>query len=493
VARERVNTVTHCLGRRAGRAAGLGGALSLRFRPLFSPTPRPPPGDPPLFFPCWPAFASPRAARRRGRSRRRGGHAGGRRSRGEWFVAAIGGGGRDPEQRRRPGRRPRGKKGCTGASRRRPRADAPPSFLAPRRRARPARSTPAPPRPPAPPRAAPDADAASAPAPVGWKGARPAPLAASLALGLAVRFLLPIPAGLTPDAWSLLAVFTTTIAGLVLEPLPTGAWACVCATGALASGAMSFAQAFSAFRNDVIWLIVVSFFFAAGFQKTGLGERVANIFVRAFGASSLGLAYGLAAAEACLAPAMPSTTARAGGVFMPIIDSLARGAGSLPSERGRGGEGGGAAAARARRPPRLSFQTTPRAPSWAPSSSKPSFRGRSTRPPSSSRPQRRWEGGGGGWSDGARPPTRARAPRPHHGRAPPPPEPALHEAGRRAGRRHPGRVDDLVRGGVAPRARRPRARARARVQAAAAVRHPHPRRAQSGSGSLEGDGPALEG
>jgi hypothetical protein len=84
-------------------------------------------------------------------------------------------------------------------------------------------------------------------------------------------------AGLTPDAWSLLAVFTTTVAGLVLEPLPTGAWAAVCVTGAIASGALTFAQAFSAFRNDVIWLIVTSFFFAAGFQKTGLGERVANI------------------------------------------------------------------------------------------------------------------------------------------------------------------------------------------------------------------------
>ena len=172
----------------------------------------------------------------------------------------------------------------------------------------------------------------ASPPPFVWKGAKPLPLAASLALGLAVRFLIPIPAGLTPDAWSLLAVFTTTVAGLVLEPLPTGAWAAVCATGAIASRALTFAQAFSAFRNDVIWLIVTSFFFAAGFQKTGLGERIANLFVKAFGKSTLGLAYGLAAAEAVLAPAMPSTTARAGGVFMPIIDSLARASGSKPND-----------------------------------------------------------------------------------------------------------------------------------------------------------------
>ena len=67
-----------------------------------------------------------------------------------------------------------------------------------------------------------------------------------------------------------------------------------------------------------------------GFEKTGLGERVATLFVKAFGKSTLGLAYGLAFAEGLIAPAMPSTTARAGGIFMPIMKSLSESAGSLP-------------------------------------------------------------------------------------------------------------------------------------------------------------------
>ena len=49
------------------------------------------------------------------------------------------------------------------------------------------------------------------------------------------------------------------------------------------------------------------------------------------GKSTLGLAYGLSAAETVIAPAMPSTTARAGGIFMPIISSLAQQSGSKPS------------------------------------------------------------------------------------------------------------------------------------------------------------------
>ena len=69
-----------------------------------------------------------------------------------------------------------------------------------------------------------------------------------------------------------------------------------------------------------------------GFQKTGLGERVATLFVKAVGQSTLGLAYGLGVAELFLAPAMPSTTARAGGIFMPIINSLSLASGSEPGE-----------------------------------------------------------------------------------------------------------------------------------------------------------------
>ena len=52
-------------------------------------------------------------------------------------------------------------------------------------------------------------------------------------------------------------------AGLVLEPLPTGAWAFLAVTTAIVTKTLTFQQAFSAFTNDVIWLIVVSFFFAA--------------------------------------------------------------------------------------------------------------------------------------------------------------------------------------------------------------------------------------
>ncbi|KAK4748748.1 hypothetical protein SAY87_015334 [Trapa incisa] len=51
-----------------------------------------------------------------------------------------------------------------------------------------------------------------------------------------------------------------------------------------------------------------------------------------FGKSTLGLSYGLTLSEALIAPAMPSTTARAGGVFVPIIKSLSLSSGSRPGD-----------------------------------------------------------------------------------------------------------------------------------------------------------------
>ncbi|KAK6156776.1 hypothetical protein DH2020_011024 [Rehmannia glutinosa] len=116
------------------------------------------------------------------------------------------------------------------------------------------------------------------------------------------------------------------------QPLPVGAWAFLGLTASVLTKTLTFTSAFSAFTNEVIWLIVISFFFARGFVKTGLGDRIATYFVKWLGKSTLGLSYGLTLSEALIAPAMPSTTARAGGVFLPIIKSLSLSAGSKPGE-----------------------------------------------------------------------------------------------------------------------------------------------------------------
>ncbi|CAL9095178.1 unnamed protein product [Musa textilis] len=184
--------------------------------------------------------------------------------------------------------------------------------------------------------AAPNPESTPAPSPQPAQGAKPVLLAISLAVGLAVRFLVPRPVEVTPQAWQLLAIFLSTIAGLVLSPLPVGAWAFIGLTASVITKTLTFSAAFGAFTNEVIWLIVISFFFARGFVKTGLGDRIATYFVKWLGKSTLGLSYGLTVSEAFIAPAMPSTTARAGGVFLPIIKSLSLSSGSKPGDRSAG-------------------------------------------------------------------------------------------------------------------------------------------------------------
>ncbi|KAL5563307.1 hypothetical protein UlMin_033054 [Ulmus minor] len=170
------------------------------------------------------------------------------------------------------------------------------------------------------------------PNPSPLQGAKPIPLIISIAVGVIVRFFVPKPVEVTPQAWQLLSIFLSTIAGLVLSPLPVGAWAFLGLTTSIVTKTLPFTTAFSAFTSEVIWLIVISFFFARGFVKTGLGDRIATYFVKWWGKSTLGLSYGLTISEALIAPAMPSTTARAGGVFLPIIKSLAISAGSKPND-----------------------------------------------------------------------------------------------------------------------------------------------------------------
>lgn len=52
-------------------------------------------------------------------------------------------------------------------------------------------------------------------------------------------------------------------------------------------------------RSHIVTTLSAFLLALQAFEKTGLGERLANIFVSAVGHSTLGLAYSLAAAEVC--------------------------------------------------------------------------------------------------------------------------------------------------------------------------------------------------
>ena len=149
-------------------------------------------------------------------------------------------------------------------------------------------------------------------------------LPVAMAVGL---WFLPAPDGVEAAGMHLLAIFVATIVGIILKPLPMGAVAMVGICGTL-----GITESLSGFGNRVIWLIVLAFFISRGFIKTGLGARIAYHFMARLGRKSLGLGYGLVATDLVLAPAIPSNTARAGGVVFPILRSVAEAYGSRPDD-----------------------------------------------------------------------------------------------------------------------------------------------------------------
>jgi DASS family divalent anion:Na+ symporter len=141
----------------------------------------------------------------------------------------------------------------------------------------------------------------------------------------------PVPAGLTPQAWHLFAVFITAIVSVLLGLFPLLTSTMLAAGAVVLTNTVSPAKAFAGFANTSVLLVVIAFLVAQAVVKCGLGQRISLFMVSLFGRSSLGLAYSLVLTDAAIAPAFPSNTAR-GGVLYPIVLSVAKGSGSNPDD-----------------------------------------------------------------------------------------------------------------------------------------------------------------
>src|SRR5262247_4312575 len=166
-----------------------------------------------------------------------------------------------------------------------------------------------------------------------WKHFAPVVVAIVIAI-------IPAPAGLPQYAWYYFAIFAGVIVGLMFEPLPGGAIGLIAVTlvarlseyvlyspEQLAKPGFnplnaSLSWALSGFANSTVWLIFGAFMFALGYEKTGLGRRIALMLVKAMGRKTLTLGYAVVIADTILAPFTPSNTARSGGTIYPVIKNL---------------------------------------------------------------------------------------------------------------------------------------------------------------------------
>ncbi len=154
-------------------------------------------------------------------------------------------------------------------------------------------------------------------------------------------YFLGAPDGLNPNAWLYFCIFMGMIIGLVLEPVPSGLIAlstlvlCIAlkigASDGVASANKAISWGLSGYANKTVWLVFVAFILGLGYEKSLLGKRIALLLIRFLGQTPLGLGYAIGLSELCLAPFIPSNSARSGGILYPIVSSIPPLMGSTPN------------------------------------------------------------------------------------------------------------------------------------------------------------------
>ena len=165
-----------------------------------------------------------------------------------------------------------------------------------------------------------------------------------LGSGLAV-LAFPVPEGITTDSWRLLAIFTATLVGSIVRPVPVGGMVLLgistviltrvmpvdpAIVGARNIETVRIKEALSGYADPVVWMVLAAFFMSRGMLKTGLGRRIAYLFIKAIGHRTLGLGYALVGTDLVLATFIPSNGARSGGIIFPIAKSIAEAYDSRP-------------------------------------------------------------------------------------------------------------------------------------------------------------------
>ncbi len=152
---------------------------------------------------------------------------------------------------------------------------------------------------------------------------------------LVILWLCPAPDGLKPQAWHMFAIFAATIAGILTAPISSGALMFIALAVTYFTNTLALGDVLKGFSSGTVWMIFSAYVLSLGFVQSGLGRRIAYKTLSLFGGSSLGVAYSLGIADLIMAPAMPSVTARSGGIVLPIAKSITQVLGSQPGPTGK--------------------------------------------------------------------------------------------------------------------------------------------------------------
>ncbi len=121
---------------------------------------------------------------------------------------------------------------------------------------------------------------------------------------------------------------------MVTEPIHASALVLVGLT-AMAANGTPMREVLGGYDEPSVWLVLVAMLIAKMMLDCGLARRIALLFVRAVGKTSLGVSYALQMTDVTLASGVPSITARSAGMVLPIGRSIAELFGSHPNDPSR--------------------------------------------------------------------------------------------------------------------------------------------------------------
>ena len=167
---------------------------------------------------------------------------------------------------------------------------------------------------------------------------------------IASTYIIPTPEGLSVIGWHLFGVYVATIVAIILKPfaLPVILLAGVAISSIIIGVtpgeewfdvknnkmleiALEEEDVLNGYKSGTTWLVFAAFAMSTAFVATGLGKRIAYLLIGKFGSTTLRLGYVNACLDLLISPAMPSVTARAGGIIFPIMNSVAVSLGSDPA------------------------------------------------------------------------------------------------------------------------------------------------------------------
>ncbi len=147
-------------------------------------------------------------------------------------------------------------------------------------------------------------------------------LVALVLLYALIAYVLPRPDAITPQGWRTAAIFWSVIAGMVVEPIHASGLVILGLT-AMAANGTPMREALGGFAEPSVWLVLLAMLIARAMLDTGLARRIALVFIRLVGRTSLGISYALLMTDVTLASGVPSITARSAGMLLPVARRIA--------------------------------------------------------------------------------------------------------------------------------------------------------------------------